>query len=369
MRKYRLPVFVRRLIVFAAGILLLVGIGMGIHRLSSSFLPSVDPGKQLGSVTADATIQPFGEKVVTFDGSLVQCFDAQGNTSWTFPAEVGSKISVSEKNLVIWKGRSVTMLDESGGQVFSKSLELDSDILDARVSASYVAVQVGSVMNSQIIVLDRNSQQIDREEFPNRRMLDFGFFGSTVDMLWTMALDTAGRVPVTYVATYQPGKNMNGFVTVSDQLIYRTMFHQSEMMLVGSQNLLYADYAESKISPDKSKLLYGWYLKDGYLTDNGWIMLFAPSPEPGAPTQISDLRILRGTEQKTIHLAYPVDDVLCSPNYIFGFKGEYIYVYDYDGVAVDSALMRFTIDNVVGLVGTGRAVVTAGQDVHIVRLR
>lgn len=367
MQQYRLPLAVRRAMLVATIVIILAIIVFVGYFLYTLLFPTVDQGVQL-PVTADATLQTFGDKVLSFDGSILECYDAQGGTLWSFPSEVGSRFYASDKNVVVWKGKVITMLDEKGFQVFSKTLEIDTDILDARVSASYAVVQVGSLTNSQIIILNTNAQKIDNVSFPDQRILDFGFFG-TVDMYWVMALDTSGRVPITYVTTYQVTKNMTGYFPISDQLVYRALFSQGELTLVGSQDLMVADYAESKILTDRTKLIYGWYLVDSRLTDSGQNMIFAPSPEPGESNEFSDLRVFQGAEEKRIHLLYPVSAALCGESYIFGFKNDRVYVYDYNGKSVDSAPMRFNVDKVIGMVGSSRALVTSGNDVHIIRLR
>ncbi len=338
-KKHRLPLGARRLVALLVVVALAAGIVFVVRGFLGWILPSTDAGVQL-AISAEATVQTFGDKVLAFDGDEIRCFDIAGVEKWHWPFPVGSKFVSGGDDIIIWKDRVIAMLNALGTQEFS--YEVESEIVDVRVTTDYLAVQLHAAPDTLIITYDKNFTEVDRETFTNQRVLDFGFFGQQTNMLWTMALDTTGRLPVTYVATYQPGKTINGYVAISDQLLYKVMFYGGEITLVGSEHILATDYTESTIDSAKTKLIYGWYLMDSLATDSGNIMVFAPSPEPGAPIAIGDLRVFRGGQESAIRLATPVSQILCSNDYIFGFNSAIISVYDYNGKPVQTALNPLT---------------------------
>lgn len=328
------------------------------------------PGNSLSQAislpcTPDQEIVALGDGVIFNDGVTLHALDGRGRQMWGYTGGAGARFEVYDGGVASWNGSRLTLLDSgSGASLFSGSLE--KNILSAKLGTEYVAVQIGEEYSSTLVVLTRGGQQVDKIELPNQTVLDYGFFSSG-NMLWVMTLDTEGTLPVSVITTYRPGRIQTGKISSTDQVIYRVLFQSGNIKAVGRNYLLTYDYTGERTG-DAAPLVYGWYLMDAGAPSDEVLMVFAPQGEVDSNVAVSDVRLLMGSRDRIIRMPFPCFSIYVLGGKVYGFNHQYVMICGINDAEPAAYQLPVSADRVLGLTGSGAAIVVSGDSVYLVPL-
>lgn len=330
---------------------------------------------------SDQNIKALGDGLIFYDGGTLHALDGRGRQIWSYGAGSYANFSVSDAGVATWSGTMLSLLPaDSGIALFSGQVE--SDVLEARMSRSYAAVQVmpkpdltgqnqGELTehNSTMLILDLGGRQVDRIELKRQTVLDFGFF-SNGRLFWVMSLDTEGTVPICTITTYRPGQVLTGELSDTSQVIYRVLFQQQKVRTVGDTYIKDFDYQNREIAANQI-LVYGWYLIDVDDTDpNNPLMLFVPTNQSDGGVGVNDIRIIRGQEDQRVRLPGTATQVFASGNAVYAFtvNSDRVTVWQVGASEPTTYQLPLFIDGVLALTKNHSAIVTAGSGVYMIPL-
>ena len=315
--------------------------------------------------TSSQTVSVLDKGVVYSDGTSLRALNAGGRQIWSYVIGANCQFSVGGGYVAGWSNDLLVVLNASSGDVLF-SASLSEVILSATVGETYTAAQVGEESDSTLIVLDRNGREIDRVAQSDVTVLDFGFF-SGGNMLYVMAMDTNGTVPMSLLTTYRPGRMQAGSITDSEQVIYEAMFEASNVTAVGTTYARVYDYTGTEQAA-KRRLVYGWQLIDSDATRSGTLMAFAPMAEIDATAHISDVRMIMGGTDKTVRMPFVCFDLAVHGNAVYGFSENYAMVYGISDSRATSYHLPFTCDGLIGVASDGNAVLVSGDSIYLVAM-
>ena len=358
--KQRLPWFAVVIIaalICAAGLL----IGRLIARPQASALQDVT----LLPCTSSQTIDVLDKGVVYSDGTSLRALGPGGRQIWSYVIGANCSFSVGGSYVAGWSDDQLVVLNATSGDVLF-SANLNDVILSATAGETYTAALIGQERSATLVVLDKNGREIDRVTQSDITVLSFGFF-SGGNMLYVMALDTNGTVPMSQITTYRPGRMQAGSITDSEQVIYEAMFESSDVCAVGTTYIRVYDYTGAEQTA-KRRLVYGWELIALDQARSGTLMAFVPMAEIGATAHISDVRMILGDTDRTVRMPFECFDITVRGEYVYGFSANYAMIYGVDDTSARAYHLPFTCDGLVGVTSGGRAVLVSGDSVYMVSL-
>jgi len=347
-----------------AGILLLVLV-LGIVLIARGCAKADDeseaPGKTKtgGAKTellASQTVYPFNDGYITSNGVYIRAYDQKNAQRWEFAPDSGDvQFSASDNLVALWKDEGLYILDSDGQSTYSG--RLSQPISQVRCGISQVAVQFKD--GDSVQILSRDGNTVDTLELENLSILDFGFHSSN-DLVWVMALDNSGTIPISYVNTYQPGKLSTGSHKFNDQIVYKALFDQNTSYLVTSR------YLRVSAETDSDILIYGWQYLDSAATRDGTALLFTRTNQISNP---SDIKVICGSAE--YDLRFPTDcmHVVAGDKYIYGVGPNAVYRMAYeDGASPQSFPTQIPINGIVAQLENGRLLVESENMVYMISL-
>ena len=308
---------------------------------------------------------PLGDSAAYYDGTILYALRENGMQRWSYLAGANAGFHTGVGGVTTWTGAQVTLLDEtSGDTVFSVTMA--KKVLSARAGNLYVAVCTGDEDDVTMIILDRNGKQVDFIEKPNLTVLDYGFFNSG-NLFWLMTLDSDGTVPTSQLTTYKPGKMETGSIIDSEQVVYKVLFHSTNIRAVGTSYARSYDYTGKENAADRL-LVYGWYLQDLYGDGENPLMLFVPMEDTGGVAAIQDVRLVQGSFDRTIRLPYACFDVFAGNSVVYGFTNDYLVLGTINGSASTIYQLPVFAEDVLGITEDNKALVVSGGKVYLVEL-
>lgn len=311
---------------------------------------------------------PMGKGVLYYDGTVLYALDGSGDRMWNYYAGANAGFDVTENGVTTWTGSLVSLLNfDTGAQIFS--VTMPAPVMSAKAGSTYVAVVTGEEDTAVIKILDRKGVQVDSIDSQNVTVLDYGFF-SEGSLFWTMTLDTDGTQPMNVLQTFKPGRSMTGNITDNDQIVYKTMFYSSYLRSIGTNYIRTYDY---KGTEDKSArvLVYGWYMQDVYMSgenDTEPLMVFIASDEAGTTGSFQDMRVIKGSTEKYIHMPYKCSSIYAGSNVVYGFTGKYLLVYPLSGNDATVYQMPVYADDVIGMTDDFKAIISSEGNIYLVKL-
>ncbi len=274
---------------------------------------------------ASQNVTPFGEYILYYDDASIHCLGSDGSIRWSFPVGAGASFSASNQYLVVWQGSQVYIVNQNGTATYNDTMT--SEVQFARVGEQYVAVATGSDTATHLVVLDMKGSQVDeeREAFENMLLLDAGFYGDQGQYMWTLAMDVYGTAINSTLNTFQVGKMSTGETSVGEKLAYKVISENEKLRVFTTQQLYTYNY---KAVQDTSStiLVYGWKLIDYYVPDRGDAkLLLAPTSQTSNSQQISELRLLTGTDDRRFALPDVCVGAIVNGQSVYGFAANYLY--------------------------------------------
>lgn len=311
------------------------------------------------------TVRTLGDGIIYYDNASLHALDSSGKQIWSYAAGSNAGFSVGSGGVATWTGSILSILGADQGQsLFSGTL--DGTILDARVGTVYAAIQMGEEQDSSILILDSSGRQVENISMDGQTVLDFGFFNND-SLLWVMTLNTDGTVPMSTITTYRPGKMLLGAVEDNQQVLYEVVFQASQIRAVGTTHIKDYDYYGKEIT-DNRILVYGWYLMSIDEDAANPLMAFVPIGQSDGIAGISDVRMIRGQIDQSVHLPYPASWVLAVEDAIYALTNQYVMVCHMGESVPTTYVLPIYVDGVLGITDNKTCVATSGGYVYLIPL-
>lgn len=307
-------------------------------------------------------IQPMGGGVLYYDGATLHALGSNGRQTWNHTAGSNADYAVGFEGVAVWADTLLSLLDSKGTTIYSENLE--KKILSARLSNLYVAVQIGTEHNSEMMILERGGREIESIDLPDQTVLDYGFFAGG-SLFWVMTLNTEGTVPMCSVNTYKPGRMLTGSISDSQQTIYQVLFQSSQVRAVGTDYIKSYDYYSKEKIEDRN-LVYGWYLMNLEEKVDNPLMAFVPIAQSNAIPNISDVRMIRGKQEQTIRLPIACFRLLVKGDAVYCFSNQYVFIARMGDEKPAAYVLPVHAESVLGMTDGGSAIVTSGDVVYLV---
>lgn len=321
---------------------------------------------------ASQNVTPFGDNVLYYDDASIHCLTSDGAVRWSFPVGGGASFVASDSYLVIWQGTQVYIVNQNGNATYNDTMS--AEVQFARVGEKYVAVVTDSDVSPELSILDMKGLKVDveREAFDNRLLLDVGFYGEQGEYLWTLAMDVYGTAVNTVMHTFQVGKMNTGEVSLGEKLAYKVLFENKKLRVFTTQQLYTFDYKAVQ-DTNSTMLVYGWKLIDQAIPDRGDArLLLAPISQTNSSQQISELRLLTGTDDRRFALPESCVGAMVRGQSIYAFSGSYLYRSDVNNQRFYAYALPLpegeSITAYLGELTGGKVLLASGETVYAVTL-
>lgn len=255
------------------------------------------------------------------------------------------KITASETLIAVYNTKMVQLFDMEGEQRFSK--EVTGEILNARCGTDKLAVITEVETEEEgrkkfLLVLDSKGEQLDNIDFNKQHIIDIGFYGKN-NQLWVLTLDSEGVIPISRIATYNPGVSMTGIIDINGQLVDKLIIDEKYIYASGTTNLNTFNLFGEK---QDSILIYGWIFHGQYTLDNKPVFIYVPR-SAGTDNRFDSLRIIK-TDNTDLTIALPPDIMKACifNNKLYCFAPDKLYKYSLQGKLEDSYVLPYTIDSI-----------------------
>lgn len=311
-------------------------------------------------------VQVCGSRIYYQEGGSLHCVDTSGKYVWNIGVDANSEFYVNEHGVTVWNNDRLSIINDDSGDT-PTSVPLKGDILSAALGDSYAAVILGPEHESTVVLTDLYGNVVDTlTDFAGLTVLDYGFFAGR-DLFWIMTLDSSGSTPTCTISTYKPGKRNTGTIEDMEQVIYQVMFRSSQIIAVGTNYLRMFDYHGAEIE-DERVTVYGWYLHSVDKSTDNPMMLFVPNKQVEGETAISDVRMIRGSTEKIVHLPIKCDRVEAKGDTLYGFSSDSLVVLPLGSVTSSLYKLPISVDNVYGITDDKTAVITSGGLIYLIKL-
>ena len=345
------------------GALVLAVVVAAVWGLSSLFRNSGKP-VALNARPTD-NIQPFGDSVLVYDGTMLSCINAGGSTKWTFALGPDADYTCTSTMVVAWSGNQLHVIDKNGNPTYND--RMSQPIRFGRVGEAYVAVCTGDRTQSTVSVMSLTGALLEHIPVEGLYVLDVGFF-SKVQLLWVLSLDMDGGVPVSNLKTFEPGKIIMGGRELSDVLVYSVYPYNNLLMVVDTAKVQAYNYKcveQTDISP---LLVYGWSLRGVRAAGKQTYALFEPMPGTTGSETFSELRLAANESIATLRLLSPCFAGGLGEKGVYGFGPNVVFYAPYGQKAFKATYLTYTITDLICMLDGDRAVMAAGDHVFIMKL-
>ena len=315
--------------------------------------------------TSAQSIEILNQGVVYSDGASLRALNGNGRQVWSYVIGANCGFSVGGNHVAGWSNDLLVVLNGSSGDVLF-SASLGEAVLSAETGDVYTAALLGEEGDASLVVLDKNGREVDRIDQSDTTVLDYGFFNSG-NMLYVLALDTNGTVPMSQITTYRPGRMQAGSITDSEQVIYRVMLDANNVVAVGTTYVRVYDYTGGEVVA-RRKLVYGWEMLDSEARNANPLMVFAPMAEIGTTTNISDVRMVGGDVDRTARMPFVCFTVAVHEDTVYGFSANHVMTYPVSAASATAYHLPFECNGAVGVTNDGNVVLVSGDSVYLVRL-
>lgn len=308
-------------------------------------------------------VQLAGDGFVYYEGNSITHMDSKGNVIWNCMISPGAEFNASAYGVAAWNGSVLTLIDiERGTTTYSSDQGVK--VVSARVGPKYAAVLTEDEGENKITVIEKDGRVVYEVELDQLTAVNYGFYSSGAQ-LWVMALDTTGSVPTCEITTYSPrSMSIVGQISDMEQLMYNVTFQSSSVNCTGVTYFKVYDYNGREIE-SRRKLVYGWYLIS---SGNGEdpMLAFVPTGQTDGVDRIQDLRMIRNSTDRIVHMPFPCSAIVAHGDMVYGFASDgHIMVASPDSQKVNAYQMPFYIDRVHGITDSGVAVISSGNTLYL----
>ncbi len=282
------------------------------------------------------------------------------------------KLAVSDKLFCAYNQDILHAVDVTGKLLYSK--RETGAILSARAGLTRVAYfseergnnddgTKGDIISANLYVLDQEGNVLSEQSFLNQNVVDYGFYGKN-EMLWVLALDVSGAIPVSRITTYNPGKYITGTIDVTEQIIEKVIVDNEYIYACGTTHIfIYTLFGDKK----DSILIYGWkYMASRIIDDK---MYFAYVPREKGEETFGAVKIIRMDKTPiSLNLQDNCQQAVFTDKLLYCISGSNILSYTLDGVFNNVTPMPISYDSVLKT-GSDYAYTAKGDGVFQIALR
>lgn len=316
------------------------------------------------------TLMPFGGNVLYYDGASIHCMSSTGSVRWSFQIGSGAGYDCNDRMVAAWAGNTIYILDQQGNSTYNDNL--GEPIQFARVGRQYVAAVIGDTTTPRLVVKDHTGAHMDEEAdaYEELIMLDIGFYGSSGQYMWTLALDVFGTAANTILQTYEVGSKNTGEVSLGESITYAVMYENSKLRVISTRKMRTFNYGGTE-DINSSVLVYGWRLIGQEIPERGdALMLFAPTSQTDSQFDIRELRLISGNMDKRYSLPSTCIGATVWNKTIYALGQEKLYRAGQNAsrfteytLPIDKQPTRY-----VGITANGRIIVACGDEVYLLTL-
>lgn len=366
----KLNKWVRLAIVLIAGAALIGALVWGGISLFRT-IPSAGASASLMACPYSDTVRPFGKYVLYYDGLSIHCMNDTGSVRWSFQLGADGGYDCDDETIAAWTGPNLYILDSNGSATYNDNL--GSEIQFARVGATYVAAVVGESTSPTLLVKDHTGTHMDEETeaYSHLMLLDVGFFGSSGQYMWTLALDVFGTAANTIMNTFEVGRMNTGEASLGEAITYAVVYENSVLRVINTRRMrTFSERGTEDASA--SSLVYGWrYLNCEKYSRGSAYLLFAPTTQTGSTYDIRELRLLSGSNiDKRFTLPDSCVGACVYKKNVYAVSAGTLYragVNDSRFVSWELPLQE-PVTRYIGALSTGRVLVACGNKVYCVTL-
>jgi hypothetical protein len=222
-------------LIFSVVTLGLLGIGLVIFQFIFN--------KQEATVSMEMTpVSVTSTYINTGDGLLYQTdgqihfyhlTDSKKNYTYGMGAS-DIRMSGSENMTVVFNKAQLQVVGEQTPLTFTGAIS------EVECGKDYLAVlrQMEDGAES-VLVITRGGEQISDLSFADQCIVDFGFYTTTSEMLWTESLNVSTGSPMTTISTYDLNKQeVTGMIHVQNQLVNDIYITQNSMFVVCTNQII-----------------------------------------------------------------------------------------------------------------------------------
>ena len=125
---------------------------------------------RLGALPGQS-VTPFGEDVLYYDGTMLQCVSDTGSTRWNFQVGANAGFSAANQRVVAWSANQLYALNARGQNTYNN--RMNSEIQFARVGKGYIAAFVGTSDTGTVYVIDNDGSLADLAESVDKMLAFF----------------------------------------------------------------------------------------------------------------------------------------------------------------------------------------------------
>lgn len=332
---------------------------------SSSSTETTGRAVRLGALSTQK-VTPFGEDILYYDGTMLQCVSDSGSTRWNFQVGANAGFSAGPGRVVAWSANQIYALNDKGQNTYNNKMA--GEIQFARIGSQYVAAFVGTSDTGTVYVIDKDGSSVDAISFTDQTLLDMGFFTmSDGEYLWIMGIDTSGTVISTFLQTYQPGRLVLGNATLGEQLVYK-IYYTDKLYVVDTRKIRAYDYRITRDTNTDDVLIYGWYMQDIRKVGKHTYQLFVPAPASDGSLNAASLRLMWGTNDRVLHLPADCIGAYLGSKSVYAFSGTHVYSCRYGEQVFTAYTMPVQITKVLGMLQNDKVIVASGSDTYVISL-
>lgn len=278
MRRRRLTVKNRKKLIMRLGLLILaallvIGLIVGGILLFTGSHSSTEL-EEMAFSPEDLYIATGTGILSLTDGQLTyrDLSDKGKNYSLSVASE-GVKLSGYGSTAVVYNAAAMQIVGASA------PVEFSGQVMDVKCGSSYVAVMHISASGATSLLLYNIKGNLrDELSFEGQYLIDFGFYGTEGNLLWTLELDTTGSIPNSTLTTYDLNKGTTtGVIPIQGQLPEHIEMTSASTYVCGTNSLIrYQDSTEAY-----RILVYGWELLDVSTATGKPMFLYTPRDEDG----------------------------------------------------------------------------------------
>lgn len=278
-----------------------------------------------------------GDGVVFVKGGTAAYINRAGDTEWTvqIPKEA-QPIASYDEDVAFYSANHVWVFS-AGGKI-KTDLSFTEEVRNVRYASSVVAVHLmGSTGVERIEVWNMQKEKIDELVFEDRKLMSFGFVKNQ-SALWTISLQKNAVLPISYVATYEPGKKITHSLSLENEVVYDVAFENKDFYVI-TTNYVY-QYNERREMANKS-LVYGWMRIDMQQGIAAPVAVFAPLlPQKKDDEEQTDeaqgfslqrIRILEGVQSTELVPPEKTKQVFLAEGIVCILVGDKIFGHGADG--------------------------------------
>lgn len=252
--------------------------------------------------------------------------DKDGYKLWGYSgATEQTKMRVSDNRLAVFASSKLQMVSASGEYIYSKVY--DYPIQDLQISDSICVMRQIRGAKDYLVVIDKDGGILDTIVHSDAEtILAFGVFSNDDTSIWIITADVSGITPVYRFTTYKYDSAKHITVSYSEysQIIYKPVFKDDKICLLGSHEIIYLDYSGRVIS--RTRCVGYEVKKDDYSCNTNVFLLSSVGHING-----SDKKLLCILNSGVSYFIEEEDTIIASvvtEKYMYVFTSYYMYSYN-----------------------------------------